>query len=381
MTQESSAPESHPLLPLFRSANPRRLLVAGAVLLALIGLLYLVRGVAGPVLAAAGIAYIVLPIVEALERRRCPRALAVSLLMLAIAVGAAIVSAFLVPTLIRQVGDLVARIPRFLAAGLALARTYFPDQVPENAQEILADARDFVETHGTEWISTASRHATRALKGGASALGRLLSLLFIPIFMFFFLLDWNRFAGNLRDLLPRPMQPPVWAKLGQIDRTLSSWLRGVLTVATILAVGYATALSFLGVPLGLLIGVLAGYAYVVPFLSGIVGIGLGVLFCLLEFSGWGQIAAVVVVFAAGASIEGILLTPRIVGDSLGLPAVIVILAIMLGGELFGFVGVLLALPAAAAIKVVGDDLLVLWKSSEAYRVGVRSRSARPPTTS
>jgi predicted PurR-regulated permease PerM len=114
-------------------------------------------------------------------------------------------------------------------------------------------------------------------------------------------------------------------------------------------------------------------------MSGIVGIGLGVLFSLLEFSGFGQVVGVLIIFAVGNMIEGLVLTPRIVGDSLGLPPMAVILAVMIGGNLFGFLGVMLALPAAAVLNVIGRDLIAAWLSSTYYRTGLREKEGSIPS--
>lgn len=359
-----------PLLPLLRSASWKRVLLAVGVAAILFGFLYLIRAVATPVLAALGIAYILVPIVDAAERRRVPRAVAVSALIVGVALTTAGVIALVVPALIAQLGALTTRLPGYLALAIGWVDRTFAVAIPTDTTAVLEQVKVALARLGPEALSRAGSYAGSILAGGAGAIAGVITFFLVPVFVFFFLRDWAKVTGGMMAFLPAPMQAPIGAKLRQIDRSLSAYVRGMVTVASILAGAYSIALTVLGVPLGLLIGVLAGLAYVVPFLSPILGIGLGVLMSVLELSGWGQVLGVVLIFVIGNMIEGFVLTPRIVGDSLGLPPLAVILAVMVGGNLFGFLGVMLALPSAAVLNVVGRDLLALWRSSDLYRTGL-----------
>jgi predicted PurR-regulated permease PerM len=372
--------DPHPLLPLLKSASTKRMLGALAVIAALIAIIWAIRDVATPVLAALGIAYIFVPIVDALERRGVPRALAVIALMIGVVAALVGVIAVVVPALVAQSSALAARLPAYIARAITWIHDTFHVAIPTDASEVLDRAKAALASLGPDALSKAGAYAASFLLGWVGAIGAVITLVLVPVFVFFFLRDWRSLTDKAMSLLPAPMQTPILAKLRQIDQSLSAYMRGVFTVAMILALIYSISLSLLGVPLGLLIGVLAGLAYAVPFLSGALGIGLGVLFSLLEFTGWGQVLGVVVIFAVGNFIEGLFLTPRIVGDSLGLHPLAVILAVMIGGSLFGFLGVLLALPTAAVINVVGRDLIALWRSSATYRTGLRSGPSSPASS-
>jgi predicted PurR-regulated permease PerM len=368
MTQEH---DPHPLLPLLLSATRQRMIIALLAVAAIFGLLYAIRDVATPVFAGLGLAYMAAPVVAVLERKlRLPRVVAVSALMVGVAVLGVGVIAVVVPTLVAQIGALAAKMPAYIAQGIEWIDQTFHIAIPTDAAQVLDRAKIYLGDVGPGTLSSAGAYVATFLAGSAGALGGIITLVLVPLFMFFFLKDWTSIRGRARTLLPAPMQEPIAAKLRQIDRSLSAYVRGVLTVATILAVIYSLSLSLLGVPLGLLIGVIAGYAYVVPFMSSAVGIGLGVLFSLLEFHGFGQVIGVFAIFIVGNIIEGLFLTPRIVGDSLGLSPMAVILAVMIGGNLFGFLGVMLALPAAAVLNVVSRDLLAAWRSSNFYTTGL-----------
>ncbi|MCK6550831.1 AI-2E family transporter [Myxococcota bacterium] len=367
-------PEAHPLLPLLRSASKTRVAITFGVLALLFGAIWLIRDVATPVLTALGVAYILSPVVAALERRRVPRPVGVTALMVGVVVVLVGVIAIVVPAVVAQVSSLGARLPHYATVVVTWIDQTFHLAIPTDTSQALAQLKQAVTDLGPEAIGRAGQYVLDFLAGGAGALTKAVTLFLVPVFLFFFLVDWPSLTRGAMALLPRPMQGPIGAKLAQIDRSLSAYVRGVLTVASILAVIYSVALSVLGVPLGLLIGLMAGAAYVVPFLSPVIGITFGVAFSLLEFHGWSQVLGVVIVFVAGNVVESFVLTPRIVGDSLGLPPLAVILAVMIGGSLFGFLGVLLALPGAAVVNVVGRDLLALWKSSELYKTGLKASS-------
>lgn len=360
----------HPLLPILRSASKRRALIAAAIFAAVAGGIYLVRDIATPVLAALGLAYIFVPVVNAIEKKlRVPRVLVVTALMIGVAVVAVGVIALVVPALVAQVSALAVRLPAYATHATAWIEQTLHIKIPTDSEQVLAQVKEYLGSLAPGTISRAGSWIATVLAGGAGAISGIISFVLVPLFLFFFLKDWTSVTGSMMTLVPKPMQSPIKAKLVQIDRSLSAYVRGVLTVATILAVIYSVALSALGVPLGLLIGVLAGFAYVVPFMSSLLGITLGVLFSLLEFHGFGQVAGVLIIFVIGNMIESFILTPRIVGDSLGLPPMAVILAVMIGANLFGFLGVLIALPGAAVVNVVGRDLIAAWKSSQYYRTG------------
>jgi predicted PurR-regulated permease PerM len=367
--------EEHPLLPLLRSASKARIAIAVGVVALLLGGMWVIRDVSTPVLTALAIAYVFSPIIAAVERRGVPRPVAVTALMVGVVVVLVGVIAVVVPALVAQISLLGTRLPQYATVVLAWVDQTFHLAIPTDTSQALARLKQAVSDLGPEAIGRAGQYVLDFLAGGAGAITKLITLFLVPMFLFFFLVDWPTLTGGAMALLPTPMQRPIGAKLAQIDRSLSAYVRGVVTVASILAILYSIALSALGVPLGLLIGLMAGAAYVVPFLSPVIGITLGVAFSLLEFQGWGQVLGVVLVFVAGNFVESFLLTPRIVGDSLGLPPLAVILAVMIGGSLFGFLGVLLALPGAAVINVVGRDLLALWKSSDLYKTGLK---AAPP---
>jgi predicted PurR-regulated permease PerM len=177
-------------------------------------------------------------------------------------------------------------------------------------------------------------------------------VLLVPVVTFYLLRDWDHLVAQVRELLPRPVEPKVSALAGEIDAVLAEFLRGQLTVMAALALIYIVGLWAVGLELAFSIGLIAGLVSFVPYLGVIVGVVLASIAALLQFQDVWHLVAVVAVFGVGQMLEGMVLSPLLVGDRIGLHPVAVIFAVMAGGQLFGFFGVLLALPVAAAIVVL-----------------------------
>jgi len=189
----------------------------------------------------------------------------------------------------------------------------------------------------------------------------------IPVVAFYMLRDWDIFIGHIRDILPRS-QVAVVVKLAQeCDAVLSAFLRGQLLIMVLLGIIYAIGLSIAGIDLALLLGLLAGAASVVPYLGVIVGVLAAGTAALFQFHDWIYLLPVFAVFGVGQLLESLFLTPVLVGDKIGLHPVAVIFAVLAGGQLFGFIGILLALPVAAVVMVLLRHMQHSYKSSLFYQ--------------
>src|SRR5690606_8902813 len=172
---------------------------------------------------------------------------------------------------------------------------------------------------------------------------------------------------GVRDLVPQRWRPFVVDVAREVDQVLGAFIRGQLIVMVILAVLYGVSYALLGVRLGVVIGIVAGLSSFIPYVGGAVALGLAVIMCLLDWGGWLQLGGVVVVYSLIQVLEGFVITPKIVGDKVGLSAVWVLFALVVGGDLFGFMGVLLALPAAAVAKVFVVRGLAWYRASSFFR--------------
>ena len=202
---------------------------------------------------------------------------------------------------------------------------------------------------------------------GLALLAWVANLLLIPVVSFYLMRDWDLMVAKLRSLLPRGREGLVVQLFGECHEVLGAFLRGQLLVMLALGVMYATGLMMIGLELGLLIGVLAGLASIVPYLGVVVGLGAAMTAGLFQFGmDVYPLMGIAAVFIVGQMLEGMLLTPLLVGDRIGLHPVAVIFAIMAGGQLFGFTGILLALPVAAVVMVLVRHLHDFYKLSDLY---------------
>jgi len=206
-------------------------------------------------------------------------------------------------------------------------------------------------------------------RSGLALAGWLASAVLIPVVAFYMLRDWDHFVAGIRDLLPRQVEPMVSALARESDQVLGAFLRGQLTVMACLGVFYSTGLWLAGLEWSLTVGMLAGLVSFVPYLGVIFGLLTAGIAVLVQSQDLVQLVWVVLVFSAGQMLEGMLLTPWLVGDRVGLHPVTVIFAVLAGGQLFGFMGILLALPVASVLAVLLRHARARYRESEFYGEG------------
>lgn len=342
--------------------------------LALIVLAYLalrrVAVVIAPVATGLFIAYLLNPATERLERRGVPRPTAIVLLLLlaACVLGALVV---VLPPLVSN--EIAAFSDRWRAAQDPIQATVLPW-----ARKVLhlsrsASAEDMVQkllARAEKGFETASLSATDAFEGAfhtATGLLRLLvAVLLTPVFAIYFLSDFPHLRDGATKLVPPRHREQVLGLVREINHALASWVRGQLTVMTVLGILYATGLALTGVPLGILIGLTTGLMAFVPYVGVLVGLGLALGAALLDAHPASAIAGVAATFGAVQTLDTFLVTPRILGGRVGLSPVSVIFALTLGGELLGYAGVLLAVPVAAVVKVLLDHAREVYTRSAFY---------------
>ncbi len=334
------------------------------------GLLYVLAPVLTPFAVSALLAYLGDPLVDRLERWKLSRTLSVSVvfgIMTLAIVGALLM---LVPMLERQISKFIEQLPRYAAwmKGTALPwielktgvgiETFEPDQLVEMLKE-----------HWQKAGGIAATVLGGISKSGLTVLLWLTNLALIPVVTFYLLRDWDILVARVRELLPRMLEPTISTLARQSDEVLGSFLRGQVSVMLALGGIYSLGLWMVGIDVALLIGMLAGLVSFIPYLGAIVGIGAGLIAALVQYGDITHVVLVLVVFGVGQTLESFVLTPWLVGDRIGLHPVAVIFAIMVGGALFGFLGVLLALPVAAIIMVLLRYAHQRYTESELYRSG------------
>lgn len=329
-------------------------------------LLYLLSPILTPFLIAAVLSYIGDPFVDKLEKRM-PRTLAVTLVFTGLSLLLFIALIILVPLLERQIGIFVQKLPHYLGQVQNHFLPWITSKLGLPEQTI---SFDVLETSIREYWSSAGGLAKNMMasvsRSGLILLEVTANLLLIPVVTFYLLRDWDNLVARINELIPRRSQPIVARLATESDMVLGAFLRGQLSVMACLAMIYAVGLSIVGLDLGILIGMLAGLISFVPYLGFIVGIVLAGLAAIMQYQEFIYVFYIAIVFGVGQAFEGMVLTPLLVGDRIGLHPVAVIFAVLAGGQLFGFVGVLLALPVAAVIAVLLRYLHERYMNSTLY---------------
>lgn len=334
-------------------------------------LLSVFGGVAVPVLLALTGAYAFNPLVTLMEKRGVDRTWGTSILFFAgtlLMVGAGL---YLVPVF----RDEAAKLPGFFQRAStqvvpqveSLLGVSLPDLVSQRTAELGEKASELLQSAGP----TAARLVASFAGNTARFAATLLGLSVVPVLAFFFLQDYPRLMGRIQDLLPRRSVALVTQRFREVDEVLSAFVQGQLTVGAILSVLYAVGLSVARIDLAIAIGLIAGFGNMVPYLGTGIGVVLAVLGVLLSWQGPWQLAVVAATFIIGQLAEGFVITPRVVGEKVGLAPVAVIIAVLAFGELFGFVGILLAVPASAILKVVLSVVLQRYRRTQLYKGSVQ----------
>lgn len=330
-------------------------------------LFYLLAPILTPFFIAALFAYLGDPLVDRLEAMRLSRTLSVVLVFFGMTLIAILALLLLVPLLQQQIAQLIAVLPGYIAWISNNVVPWFEENFGISHEQLnLAALSAWISEHWSTAGGVAVNVLEYASRSGGMVLGWLANIVLIPVVGFYLLRDWDEFVAGIDHLLPRKLQADVAHIAREADEMLAAFLRGQLTVMIALGVIYGVGLTLIGLKLALLIGLLAGMVSFVPYLGFIVGVVAAGAAMLMQTHDIMQLIPVIAVFGVGQLIEGTLLTPLLVGDRIGLHPVAVIFAILAGGQLFGFVGVLLALPVAAVMAVIVRDLHRRYLGSELY---------------
>ena len=333
-------------------------LVATAVVIA--ALLHFLGSILTPFLIGAILAYFGSPLVTWAERHRVPRTVGTLLVILVILL-------VLIPLVQSEIGQLTRRLPELAANLYGHAAPWLRETLGIELQLDLTSVKELIADNLDSAQALTLKLLSGLKAGGTVVLGILINLVMIPVVMFYLLRDWNRIVAHVDGLLPRRWLPRVRIIALEIDGVLAEFLRGQLAVMGVLAVYYVVGLTLAGLQFALPIGILTGLLVFIPYVGFGLGLILGVLAALLQWSGWPGFMAVLTVYGIGQLLENYVLVPFLVGDRIGLHPLAVIFALLAFGELFGFAGVLLALPVSAALLVGLRHLRTTYIDSDLYR--------------
>ena len=345
-----------------------------AVLLVLGFLVWLLAPILTPFVISALLGWLGDPLVDRLERAGRSRHVAVLLVFVLIILLLALAALVLLPMLWEQVQYLIDSLPRVATWITGIAVPWVERRFHMHLVQYVDPAYllGLIKSHWEQAGGIAATVLSRLSESSLVLFGLLTNIALVPVLTFYFLRDWDVLVERIRELLPRPSLPAVSRLALEADEVLGGFLRGQFSVMLAMGSIYALGLWLVGLDLGLLIGFIAGLVSFVPYLGAFIGVSAAVIASLVQHGDPMHLALVLAVFAVGLTMESFVLVPWLVGDRIGLHPVAVIFAIMAGGRLFGFLGVLLALPVAAVAMV-----LLRYGHERYTRSGLYGAGAQP----
>ncbi|MGV6802627.1 MAG: AI-2E family transporter [Ruegeria sp.] len=325
-------------------------------------LLWLLGDVLLPFVIGGAIAYFLDPLADRLENMGLSRAAATAIITVVGILTFALMVLMVVPALITQLIDLVEVLPSLFQELRSFIERQFPSLLDQksNTHQFLLSIGETLKGKTGDVLQT-------VLASVGSAVNLVVLLVIAPVVAVYLLLDWDRMIARIHDLLPRDHAPTICKLASEIDAVLASFVRGMGTVCLILGTYYAVALMIVGLQFGLIVGFIAGLVTFIPYLGALIGGSLAIGLAMFQFWGdWASIGLVAGIFAIGQVVEGNFLTPKLVGNSVGLHPVWLLLALSVFGALFGFVGMLIAVPVAASLGVLARFATSQYLTSRLY---------------
>lgn len=351
-----------------------------AALFVFLVLIYLLRTVLLPFVAGMGVAYFLDPVCDKLEKWGCSRILATTLVTIVFALLIILAFLIIVPVLIEQLSLFIRDLPGLVErAHQRLLPLYAQFQLRFDLPAL--DDLGVMLRNRLGGVLGFFGEALQGVVSGGAAIANLLSLLFItPVVTFYILRDWDLLVARIDTLLPRDHAETIREQMRAVDTTMAGFIRGQASVCLVLGAYYAGGLMLVGLPFGLVIGLVAGLLTFIPYVGSLTGFVISMAVALASFDTWHGTAIVAAIFVSGQVMEGNFLTPKLVGDRVGLHPVWIIFALLAGGALFGFVGLLLAVPVAAAIGVLVRFGIGRYLASPLY-LGHHQAATTPPAAS
>jgi predicted PurR-regulated permease PerM len=347
---------------------PRGVYVVVAILL--VGfVIYWLRGILTPILLAFIIAYVLDPLVDRLEAWRVPRVAGIAIVLSGALGVSALFLALVLPVIVTDVAGVIQELPRQLADLWTRIVPWLEQRgitIPHSTTEWVERLSAYASTVASSVLAPAGNILSTLMGGTLSVIGSIFAALVVLVLAVYLLNDFDRMTAGIRELIPLRWRATVTSYAREIDQELSQFVRGQLTVMAVLAVLYGGAYALLGVRLAVPIGIAAGILNFIPYLGSAFALAAGLLMSLLGGWHFWQLVGVVLAYTVVQTLEGFVITPRIVGKTVGLPGIWVLVALFIGGEIFGFLGVLLALPAAAVAKIFVAHAVQYYRTTELF---------------
>jgi len=342
---------------------------APALVILIVVILYLGLGSAtGPLLFSFAFAYLVFPLIQKSEKLGISRRWSILGSFFLISVIGALLGLLFIPPLMDDFKEFSTHIPEYLDRGLArledlMAATGLPVRL--NRSLLIDQVRKSLGALDAQMVATATVWVTAVASHLMTFILSLLNFILIPVFFFYLIIDWEGLQRGIKSCIPPHYRQSTQQAWKAVDRVLSGYIRGQLLVSVILAVLYSAALAIAGLPFAVIVGIFTGFASIVPYVGFSLGVATAVAITFADFS-WSQMAYVLSALFIVQTLESFVITPRIVGNRVGLNSLEVILYMIVFGNLFGFVGLLIAIPAGSILKMVMKTLIEHYRKSPVF---------------
>jgi predicted PurR-regulated permease PerM len=323
-----------------------------------------------PLLLSFALSYLVFPVIQKLERFGIQRSFAIIVICVFLLLTFLVTIALILPSLIQDTKNLFQQFPEYSVKAIQnidAVLLKFGFELDLSTDAITEFIKRYLTQFSSALIDTIQGALKSSVSGVAAGLLSLLNFFLIPLFFFYVINDYEKISEELKSYIPLPARAKLQRFLSLTNEVLSGYIRGQLLVASVLAVLYAIGLSIVGLPFGVLIGLLSGLISVIPYAGVTLGLLTALIVALANFTGIGPIIGIVSVFAIVQLLEGFVITPKLVGDKVGLSSLATMLALIIGGNLLGFMGMLIAIPIAAIMKTVLLELKSEYQNLDLYR--------------
>jgi len=353
-------------------------IIAAIALVVLLLAAWVLKGALTPLAVALGLAYLLDPLIDRFEARRIPRGAAIGILLLLSGIALFAFAFFVVPMMQREIAALSKRLPEYVNATLGSVAPALQERFGISLPTSLREGLEALRSGDFRVPLEAARGLLGRLAHGITGtVGAVASLLIIPVLAYYLLVEFDRIRFAVLGLVPRDYQPLVSEQAARVDRLVSGFIRGQLIVCLIQGVLYAAGFAVIGIDLALVIGAVAGALAIIPYVGGAVAFVTASGMCILQYGFEIHLVLVIGWYLVVQGLEGLVLTPRIVGGSIGMHPVAVIIALMIGADLLGFLGLLIAVPLAAVIQVFAVDLLAVYRRSAFYGGAAAAEEVEP----
>lgn len=338
-----------------------------AVIILLVWFLFAIKAILLPFVVGILLAYFLDPAADRLEKWGLSRVSATCVITLGFFCLLGILLVLLLPPLFDQINGLLTSLPDLIQEGQRLAEQQFRRITGQLDAADLQTAKNAVNQVSNEIFQTLTAMTTDMLQSGFALINLISLIVLTPVVAFYLLRDWDRFVAHINSLLPQEHAPVIREQLRKIDETISGFVRGTLNVMLVLSAFYIVSLSLAGLKFAIIIGMIGGFMIIIPYVGTLLSGAAAVGMAMLQFDDPAYIMAVLGIFITGQVLEGYVLTPKLIGEKVGLHPLWLIFGMLAGATLFGFVGVFLAVPVTAIIGVLMRFAIEQYRQSEYYR--------------